>query len=64
MPKCGKIGADTTASWGAGTAIFSPVVRRVVLPQVGHAEVSELKRKEVPSFIFRGRRNISQFKNA
>ena len=27
MPKCGKIGAASTAGWGAGAAIFSPVGR-------------------------------------
>ena len=25
MPKCGKFGAASTAGWGAGAAIFSPV---------------------------------------
>ena len=31
MPKCGKIGAASTAGWGAGAAIFSPVGRVVLL---------------------------------
>jgi hypothetical protein len=26
MPKCGKIGTASTAGWGAGAAIFSPVL--------------------------------------
>ena len=30
MPKCGKIGAASTAGWGAGAAIFSPVGKGVV----------------------------------
>ena len=31
MPKCGKFGAASTAGWGAGAAIFSPVGRVVLL---------------------------------
>ncbi len=31
MPKCVKIGAASTAGWGAGAAIFSPVGRVVLL---------------------------------
>jgi hypothetical protein len=30
MPKCGKFGAASTAGWGAGAAIFSPVGRVVL----------------------------------
>ena len=35
MPKCGKIGAASTAGWGAGAAIFSPVGRVVLLQKGG-----------------------------
>ena len=35
MPKCGKIGAASTAGWGAGVAIFSPVGRVVLLQKGG-----------------------------
>jgi hypothetical protein len=31
MPICGKFGAASTAGWGAGAAIFSPVGRVVLL---------------------------------
>jgi hypothetical protein len=34
MPICREFGAPSTAGWGAGAAIFSPV-RRVVLLQEG-----------------------------
>ena len=35
MPKCGKFGAASTAGWGAGAAIFSPVGRVVLLQKGG-----------------------------
>ncbi len=35
MPKCGKFGAASTAGWGAGAAIFSPVGREVLLQKGG-----------------------------
>ena len=35
MPKCGKFGAASTAAWGAGAAIFSPVGRVVLLQKGG-----------------------------
>ena len=31
MPICGKFGAASTAGWGAGAAIFSPVGRVVLV---------------------------------
>jgi hypothetical protein len=36
MPKCGKFGAASTAGWGAGAAIFSPVGRVVLLQKGGY----------------------------
>jgi hypothetical protein len=36
MPKCGKFGAASTAGWGAGAAIFSPV-RRVNVGTFRHS---------------------------
>jgi hypothetical protein len=35
MPKCGKFGAASTAGWGAGAAMFSPVGRVVLLQKGG-----------------------------
>jgi hypothetical protein len=42
MPKCGKFGAASTAGWGAGAAIFSPVGRVVLLQGGGCRRIRTL----------------------
>jgi hypothetical protein len=39
MPICGKFGAASTAGWGAGAAIFSPVGREVLLHPVPRSKL-------------------------
>ena len=50
MPKCGKFGAASTAGWGAGAAIFSPVGRVVLLQGGGSPPLNPPPKPRYRSF--------------
>ncbi len=51
MPKYGKFGAASTAGWGAGAAVFSPVGRVVLLHLGPHWQVHFRVISRFPDFV-------------